>query len=92
MCEFVEISPPHGVPNQTCGVPPSRDKTILRLQPITTGWMHHHQEHTDARRILNPRKRPPLGTSVTGADIAMTPRLCGDRVSRSWRSCCSHRP
>ena len=39
MSEFVEISSPHGVPKQTCGVPPSRNKTILSLQFITIGWM-----------------------------------------------------
>jgi divalent metal cation (Fe/Co/Zn/Cd) transporter len=39
MSEYVEISSPHRVSEQTCGVPPSRNKGILWLQLITIGWM-----------------------------------------------------
>jgi divalent metal cation (Fe/Co/Zn/Cd) transporter len=39
MSEYVEISSPNRVSEQTCGVPPSRNKGILWLQLITIGWM-----------------------------------------------------
>ena len=39
MPEYVEISSPHRISKQTCGVPPSRKRGILWLQLITIGWM-----------------------------------------------------
>jgi len=39
MAEYAETRSPHQVSEQTCGIPPSHNRSILWLQLITIGWM-----------------------------------------------------
>jgi divalent metal cation (Fe/Co/Zn/Cd) transporter len=39
MAEYAETHSPHQGSEQTCGIPPSQNRSILWLQLITIGWM-----------------------------------------------------